>query len=701
MEERKEHVSIKRRLYLFMVYVLTTIAYILIGAAVMVMIEAPEEDMLMEQVRNMTVRLLQCSNLTLDNTEDLLDIGHVAGHAHGSLKNAGVWHNHWSFSGSCFYCLTVITTVGYGSFAPRTLAGRCFTGLYAFFGISIIGQLLVACAHLLKESIKGIAQRIRKRLKRPGAFVEPSQGVLHFKKDEWERCLDELRFESGVLPTFRLPRFFRMLSSRAETPHRVIVDNIIDLVDPDDTGVLDASQQLRAVALWYTLQEAVPHRVTRTEACVSIGSCTLWMCMWASIFAGIEGWTFSEGLWFSFVTMSTIGFGDFTPATNLGRFLGFIFLVPGLGLGAAALSVLWEYFAERRFWFLQRKHTQGKVSLKLLEAHGITCRLKVQRVSAAREDLANSTNYKLHRSLSSTVRMDNSTVAAADALGSSELAKFSGSPMSPVQTKSAFAASGSARASLQDNARPKAARRKDDNGPVSEAALYPLTPLAPLAPAPSPAGRRSRVLARVHSGALQGGLVDPPKRLPSVLQPADLAFAKADHPKGRRRSNSGTVGRRHDGIKRQRSDFSNTAGHTPAHLPTIGKERETSPTESSRSKGNTPPEQQSPQRYARGSLQMPPSAGQKSSRVHQMTRRTMSHEALEFDKQSGRPSPGPEVSSPPLRRSVRKKATSVVDSRTYSDIPKMPFPSEFQLLKQGSVDKVKSERRTSTPRSTS
>ena len=34
----------------------------------------------------------------------------------------------------------------------------------------------------------------------------------------------------------------------------------------------------------------------------------------AAIFYVIEGWTYSESLYFTFVTMTTVGFGDFVPS---------------------------------------------------------------------------------------------------------------------------------------------------------------------------------------------------------------------------------------------------------------------------------------------------------------------------------------------------------------------------------------------------
>ncbi|MFV0479391.1 MAG: potassium channel family protein [Anaerorhabdus sp.] len=41
--------------------------------------------------------------------------------------------------------------------------------------------------------------------------------------------------------------------------------------------------------------------------------------------------TFSDGIWFSFVTMTTVGYGDFTPTTELGRWISIALMILGVG----------------------------------------------------------------------------------------------------------------------------------------------------------------------------------------------------------------------------------------------------------------------------------------------------------------------------------------------------------------------------------
>ena len=45
----------------------------------------------------------------------------------------------------------------------------------------------------------------------------------------------------------------------------------------------------------------------------------------AAVFAAVEGKTFADGLWWAAVTALTIGYGDLTPVTAVGRAAGVLF----------------------------------------------------------------------------------------------------------------------------------------------------------------------------------------------------------------------------------------------------------------------------------------------------------------------------------------------------------------------------------------
>ncbi|MBQ6399352.1 MAG: ion transporter [Clostridia bacterium] len=53
---------------------------------------------------------------------------------------------------------------------------------------------------------------------------------------------------------------------------------------------------------------------------------------------------FGDALWFSLVTLTTVGFGDLTPVTLPGKLIAFVFLLMSVGLLAFLLGLTWNLF---------------------------------------------------------------------------------------------------------------------------------------------------------------------------------------------------------------------------------------------------------------------------------------------------------------------------------------------------------------------
>ena len=61
----------------------------------------------------------------------------------------------------------------------------------------------------------------------------------------------------------------------------------------------------------------------------------------AAVFSHIEGWLFVDGVYWATVTLLTIGYGDVTPATHLGRSLIIPYAICGIvmiGLVAGSIG---------------------------------------------------------------------------------------------------------------------------------------------------------------------------------------------------------------------------------------------------------------------------------------------------------------------------------------------------------------------------
>ncbi len=61
------------------------------------------------------------------------------------------------------------------------------------------------------------------------------------------------------------------------------------------------------------------------------------------IFMFVEGFSPIDSFYFCFITLSTIGYGDFSPTTDLGKILTVMYGIVGLGIIAALVSAIAAY----------------------------------------------------------------------------------------------------------------------------------------------------------------------------------------------------------------------------------------------------------------------------------------------------------------------------------------------------------------------
>ena len=57
-----------------------------------------------------------------------------------------------------------------------------------------------------------------------------------------------------------------------------------------------------------------------------------------------EDKTFSDSLWWSFVTTTTVGYGDISPSTNMGRIIAAILMLVGIGFVGMLTGTIATYF---------------------------------------------------------------------------------------------------------------------------------------------------------------------------------------------------------------------------------------------------------------------------------------------------------------------------------------------------------------------
>lgn len=60
----------------------------------------------------------------------------------------------------------------------------------------------------------------------------------------------------------------------------------------------------------------------------------------SAAFRWAEGWSWLDSIYFSVITISTIGYGDITPKTDAGKVITIFYVLCGLGLFVATASAI-------------------------------------------------------------------------------------------------------------------------------------------------------------------------------------------------------------------------------------------------------------------------------------------------------------------------------------------------------------------------
>lgn len=68
----------------------------------------------------------------------------------------------------------------------------------------------------------------------------------------------------------------------------------------------------------------------------------------AFVYMYAEGWRFIDALYFASITLTTIGYGDFAPKTDLGKIFTIIYIGLGVGLILTFVNTVFNHFKDAR-----------------------------------------------------------------------------------------------------------------------------------------------------------------------------------------------------------------------------------------------------------------------------------------------------------------------------------------------------------------
>ncbi len=61
-----------------------------------------------------------------------------------------------------------------------------------------------------------------------------------------------------------------------------------------------------------------------------------------------EGWSWIDSAYFSVITLSTVGYGDFYPQTDIGKLFTIFYIIIGIGIILSFINSLYHHYTDQR-----------------------------------------------------------------------------------------------------------------------------------------------------------------------------------------------------------------------------------------------------------------------------------------------------------------------------------------------------------------
>ena len=261
----------------------------------------------------------------------------------------------------CLYHLA-----GYGNIAPVTNGGRIFCIIYAVFGIAMlllvlasIGSLFARGAtltyrllHLNIQMAKGLAPPPKKEKKlRPVRVPAPGeqgeggaecQGMPLHEEDKRPDMDDVIRdiwsnepeIPPGDIPPMRIVTLKEPAGDQEEGGERPAKKKH-QTEEEEDGG--DEQEQVD-IPLSIVLVFALMY------VCLLAGLLSVWE----------QQWNYFEAFYFSFITLTTIGFGDLTPVHQKNLLGCTFFILLGMAIMSMCIALAQEIIMKKVAWISER-----------------------------------------------------------------------------------------------------------------------------------------------------------------------------------------------------------------------------------------------------------------------------------------------------------------------------------------------------------
>ncbi len=250
----------------------------------------------------------------------------------------------WNYLDSFYFCVITFMTVGYGDFTPEDDKQRLFTAFYIILGVSIGGSFIGVISSIITDHNAKLQAKRNKEVvdtferkdqsKTSGIFasmynysVDSVKSLFDFKRRTRSNSSTKIALIGNNDKNDEISR----ISHNFSTGDSNIEDKTFTSIKEVYRSIYDKDlEELKFNAI--------------TDFCIII----VLICIGTTAMCSIESFTGITSFYWSCVTITTIGYGDVVPKTNLGKVFTIIYAIFGCTYMAKSLSSVVKYPLLRR-----------------------------------------------------------------------------------------------------------------------------------------------------------------------------------------------------------------------------------------------------------------------------------------------------------------------------------------------------------------
>ncbi|XP_043275765.1 TWiK family of potassium channels protein 7-like isoform X2 [Venturia canescens] len=243
----------------------------------------------------------------------------------------------WNFAKAFLYSLTVLTTIGYGSIAPRSTWGKVATMGYAALGIPLTLVYLSSAGGLLSRCARGVFTRaLCCCLCSNCGYCCYDERRMQERRMRKKRQQEELSQQQQQM---QLQEPFYVRANASTFPGSVDIKTS----PKDEISSLGSGDR--------------PNVTILAPISICLGAMLCYIVAGAFTLYKLEGWSFVDASYFCFMSLSTIGFGDMVPGSyprydlvdsrNITVWFCSCYIMSGMALTAMCFNILHDEIVHR------------------------------------------------------------------------------------------------------------------------------------------------------------------------------------------------------------------------------------------------------------------------------------------------------------------------------------------------------------------